>query len=151
MMGMAADYGLDMKIVDDKNYQPTEEDKAKGTNIIVFTHGTSDEQGKIGIGHFQLKLPDGEVIDLPGERNNCGYCVFQKILRDRGIEKSIDDLRNDRAASIEDNPQQFAKVNSAQEWIRTRYPQQANNLLTVGVKHPEDILNDPKLPSRKDL
>jgi hypothetical protein len=48
MCKMAAANGIDIKIVDDPNYQPTEEDRRIGTKIIVFS------QGKGGLGHFYL-------------------------------------------------------------------------------------------------
>ncbi|CAF5102010.1 unnamed protein product, partial [Rotaria magnacalcarata] len=51
-------------------------------------------------------LGDGTVIDVPSNNNNCGYAVIQKILKDRGVDKSIEDLRNDRAQNIEDNPRE---------------------------------------------
>ncbi|CAF5035230.1 unnamed protein product, partial [Rotaria sp. Silwood1] len=70
MMALAAENNLDIKIVDDENYQPTEEDKAHGTNIIVYTQGTADANGNVGIGHFQLMSGDGTLIDIPSEKNN---------------------------------------------------------------------------------
>ncbi|CAF5065474.1 unnamed protein product, partial [Rotaria magnacalcarata] len=71
-------------------------------------------QGKNTIGHYRLMLGDGTVIDVPSNNNNCGYVVIQKILKDRGVDKSIEDLRNDRAQNIEDNPRESSKVLKAQ-------------------------------------
>ncbi|CAF5056502.1 unnamed protein product, partial [Rotaria magnacalcarata] len=149
MMAIAAQNDVDIKIVDDVNYQPTDEDKAKGTNIVLYTKGEVDSQGKNTIGHYRLMLGDGTVIDVPSNNNNCGYAVIQKILKDRGVYKSIEDLRNGRAQNIEDNPRESSKVLKAQEWIETRYPQQANRLLIVGgAIDAKTILDDPLLPSR---
>ncbi|CAF3809598.1 unnamed protein product [Rotaria sordida] len=113
MIALAAQQNLDIKIVDDPNYQPTNEDKEKG--------------------HYQLMLADGAVVDISSDRNNCGYSVIQKILHDRGIEKSIDDLRNDRAQRIEDNPKVFVKIFKAEQWVSSRYPQEANAILVIGA------------------
>ncbi|CAF5089837.1 unnamed protein product, partial [Rotaria magnacalcarata] len=69
-----------------------------------------------------------------------------------GVDKSIEDLRNDRAQNIEDNPRESSKVLKAQEWIETRYPQQANRLLIVGGGiDAQTILVDLLLPSRNAL
>ncbi|CAF4777886.1 unnamed protein product [Rotaria sp. Silwood1] len=132
MMALAAENNLDIKIVDDENYQPTEEDKAHGTNIIVYTQGTADANGNVGIGHFQLMSGDGTLIDIPSEKNNCGYTVIQKILNDKNVDKSIDDLRNARAQSIETNPSQFSKIEKVQQWIQYHHPREANALLITG-------------------
>ncbi|CAF4561417.1 unnamed protein product, partial [Rotaria magnacalcarata] len=67
----------------------------------------------------------------------------------RGVDKSIEDLRNDRAQNIEDNPRESSKVLKAQEWIETRYPQEANRLLIAGgTIDAQTILDDLLLPSR---
>ncbi|CAF2325415.1 unnamed protein product [Rotaria sp. Silwood2] len=66
------------------------------------------------------------------KKTNCGYNAIQKILNDRGIDKSIDNLRNNRAQNIEDNPQQFLKVVQAQRWIESHHLQVVNCLLIVG-------------------
>ncbi|CAF1106068.1 unnamed protein product [Rotaria sordida] len=133
IIALAAQQNLDIKIVDDPNYQPTNEDKEKGTNIIVYTKGERDINGNIDVGHYQLMLADGAVVDISSDRNNCGYSVIQKILHDRGIEKSIDDLRNDRAQRIEDNPKVFVKIFKAEQWVSSRYPQEANAILVIGA------------------
>ncbi|CAF2144698.1 unnamed protein product [Rotaria magnacalcarata] len=142
MMGLAAENGIAIKIVDDPAYEPTEEDVAKGTKIIVYTKGETDNEGKIGIGHYQLKGENGDVIDLPSINNNCGYAVIQKILQNQGTDISIDDLRNQRAAMIQNNPTQFMKTREVEKWIETRHPQEANRLLVVGAKDTQqDRLN----------
>ncbi|CAF3169263.1 unnamed protein product [Rotaria sp. Silwood2] len=132
MIALAAENNLDIKIADDENYQPTEEDKAHGTNIIVYTKGTVDANGNVGIGHFQLMSRDGILIDIPNEKNNCGYTVIQKILHDKNVDKTIDDLRNARAQSIETNPSQFSKIEKVQQWIQYHHPREANALLITG-------------------
>ncbi|CAF4453722.1 unnamed protein product, partial [Rotaria socialis] len=143
MMAIAAQNDVDIKIVDDVNYQPTDEDQARGTNIIVYSKGEKDDQGNFSVGHFQLMTGDGTLVDIPSEKNNCGYSVIQKILNDRSIDKSIDDLRNDRAQRIEDNPKEFSKILEVEQWVSSRYPQEANSFLIVGgveqKKSPEEI------------
>ncbi|CAF1369972.1 unnamed protein product [Didymodactylos carnosus] len=89
MIAIAVKNDLDIKLVD-VNYQPTEEDKRNG--------------------HFQLMLSNRTIIDIPSENNDCGYAVIQKLLENRGTAKSIDDLRNERAKNIADNPQLFSKA-----------------------------------------
>ena len=42
MFTMATENGIDLKIVDDPNYQLTEEEKAKGTKVVVFIKGDKD-------------------------------------------------------------------------------------------------------------
>ncbi|CAF2102630.1 unnamed protein product [Rotaria magnacalcarata] len=146
MMGLAAENGITIKIVDDPAYEPTEEDVAKGTKIIVYTKGETNSEGKIGIGHYQLKGENGDVIDVPSINNNCGYAVIQKILQNQGTDISIDDLRNQRAAMIQNNPTQFMKTREVEKWIETRHPQEANHLLVVGAKDTqEDKLNTNQL------
>ncbi|CAF3170226.1 unnamed protein product [Rotaria sp. Silwood2] len=132
MMGLAASYGLDIKIVDDEDYVPTEDDKENGTHIIVFSPGERDGQGNIGIGHYQLMQDDDTDNDNPSGKNDCGYLVIQKILSERGVEKTIEDLRNDCAQSIKDSPQLFLKAHEAQTWVEARYPVDANSLLVIG-------------------
>ncbi|CAF2783944.1 unnamed protein product [Rotaria sp. Silwood2] len=86
MIGLAAENNFDIKLVYDVNYESTQEDKEKGT-------------------YFQLMSGDGTVIDIPSETNNYGYAVIQKILKDRGIDKSIEDLHHERAQNIIDTPE----------------------------------------------
>jgi hypothetical protein len=72
---------------------------------------------------------DGTIVDIPSESHNSGYAIIQKLLKDRNIDISIEDLRNHRAQIIENNPQQFSYALKAQRWIETRYPREANALL----------------------
>ncbi|CAM4768573.1 unnamed protein product [Rotaria magnacalcarata] len=143
MMSIVAQNDVDIKIVDDVNYQPTDEDQARGTNIIVYSKGEKDDQGNFCVGHFQLMTGDGTLVDIQSEKNNCGYSVIQKILKDRSIDKSIDDLRNDRAEKIKDNPKEFSKIFEVEHWVSSRYPQVANYFLIVGGaeqnKSPKEI------------
>ncbi|CAF3845426.1 unnamed protein product [Rotaria sp. Silwood1] len=132
MMGLAASYGLDIKIVDDENYIPTEDDKEKGTHIIVFSPGERDGQGNIDIGHYRLMQDDDTDNHNRREKNDCGYVVIQKILSEQGVGKTIEDLRNDCAQSIKDSPQLFLTAHQAQTWVEARYPVNANSLLFIG-------------------
>ncbi|CAM4988604.1 unnamed protein product, partial [Rotaria socialis] len=150
MMAIAAQNDVDIKIVDDVNYQPTDEDRAKGTDIVLYTKGEVDSQGKNSVGHYRLMLGDGTVIDVPSDNNNCGYAVIQKILKDRDIDKSVEDLRNDRAQNIEDNPREFLKVDNAQRWIESRHPADANRLLMMGSR-PKEKSSASEDKSGKDL
>jgi hypothetical protein len=128
MFTMATENGIDLKIVDDPNYQLTEEEKAKGTKIVVFTKGDKDIEGKEGIGHYQLLSSDGKLIDIPTNGNDCGYAVFAEL-----TGKSVEQLRNETAQGIEANSNNFSKAIEAQNWIQDRYPQEANTLLFEGA------------------
>ena len=134
MIGLAAANNISIKIVDNPLYEPTEEDVAKGMKIIVHTKGETNNEGKTGIGHYQLKLENGNVVNVPSNGNNCGYAVIQKLLQDRGIDISVNDLRDQRAAAIQNNPRQFMKIREVEQWIENRHPQDANRLLFVGAR-----------------
>ncbi|CAF1535234.1 unnamed protein product [Rotaria sordida] len=118
MMALNAELDLNMKIVNDVNYQPTVDDKVNGTHIVVYN-------GE----HFQHMSNDGTIIEIENEGRNDGYAIIKHILHGRNIDKSIQDLRNDRAKIIENNPQQFLRVLNSQQWIEAHYPCQANTLL----------------------
>ncbi|CAF4986969.1 unnamed protein product [Rotaria sp. Silwood1] len=118
MIALDAEFDLNMNIVDDVNYQPTEDDKVNGTNIVVYN-------GE----HFQYMSNDGTIIEIEDEGRNGGYAIVKHILHGRNIDKSIQDLRNDRAKIIENNPQQFLRVLNSQQWIEAHYPCQVNTLL----------------------
>jgi preprotein translocase subunit SecA len=134
MFTMASLYGINIKIVDDADYQMTEEDKAKNTIPILFTEGgivEDDNFGKIeGLGHYQLITQNYE--EEIGS-NNCGYDVISKILKARGIDKSVEQIRNETANAIEANSTNFSKAIDAQNWIFSRYPNEANSLLFRGA------------------
>lgn len=131
MIGLAEENNLEIKLVDDPNYQLTEEDKAKGTRIVVYSNEQMNNQETNCTGHFRLMSSGGTLIDIPSESNDSGYAVIQQILRDRNIDKSISigDLRNQLAQRITNNPRQFHRILESQRWIEVHYPREANNLL----------------------
>jgi hypothetical protein len=127
MFTMATDNSIDLKIVDDPNYQLTEEDKAKNTIVVVFTKGDKDDEGKDDIGHYQLLGSDGKLIAIESNSNDCGYAVFAQL-----TGKSVEQLRNETAQSVEANSESFSKAIDAQVWVRDHYPQEVNSLLFIG-------------------
>lgn len=126
MFTMATENGIDIKIVD-LNYELTEEDKIKGTKIVVFSKGAKDKEGKDTIGHYQLLREDGKLIDIKSDGNNCGYAVFGEL-----TGKTIEQLRSETAKNIESNSENFYQSIKAQDWIQSHYPKEANSLLFNG-------------------
>jgi len=68
-------------------------------------------------------------VDEKSENYDCFYAAFSKIPENKGIKMNTSQLRNQLANTIEVNPKIFAMVVKAENWIRTRHPQEANKLL----------------------
>jgi len=137
---LADENGLRVKIVDDPNYQPTEEEKSSDTKIIVFRKGEKDSENTDQIGHYQLKDSDGSLIDIQSNGNDCGYAVIAHL-----TGKPIQQLREEVVHFIKNNIFNFEKIVEAQQWIQTHYPQEANSLLLVGGEGVEnDECDDQK-------
>lgn len=132
MFTMATENNINLKIVDDPDYQLSEKDIAKGTKVVVFTKGKKDVEGKDDVGHYQLLRSDGKLIDIESNENDCGYAVFVLL-----TGKSVDQLRNETAQGIEANYENFSKAIDAQVWVRDHYPQEANSLLFIGAGFSE--------------
>ncbi|CAF4480424.1 unnamed protein product, partial [Rotaria sp. Silwood2] len=145
LIALSDKYGLNLKLVDDANYQPTEEDKINGMNIVVYTKGEKDERGIRGIGSFRLMSADGSIIDIESKNNDCGYCLIQKLLNDQGINMFISSLRNERAQIMEDNPRRCQSILNAERWITTHYPEEAASLLMIGSNKISRLSADKKL------
>ena len=60
MIKMASSNKIDLKIVDDPNYQLTEANKGKV--VVVFIKGEKDNEGKDSIGHWMLKEENGYLV-----------------------------------------------------------------------------------------
>ena len=132
MMLVAEENGLKIKIVDDLSYQLTEEDRKSNTKIVVFNKGQKDEQNHDQIGHYSLMDAEGKLTAIESTDNNCGYAVIQTLLEQKGIYRSIDQLRDAAADSIGNNSRNFGMIIEAETWVATNYPQEANSILFVG-------------------
>ncbi|KAL4471436.1 hypothetical protein ABPG74_008329 [Tetrahymena malaccensis] len=128
MKFMASMYGIDIKIAEDPNYQLSQEDKAKGTQVIVFTQGSKNIEGYYSIGHFYLLGSNEKQVDIKinGEYD-CGYAIFAQL-----TGKSVDTIRNEIAQAIEANSENFSKVLNAQAWLQENHPKEVNTLLFNG-------------------
>ena len=134
MFTMAAENGIYLKIVDDPNYQLTEEDKEKSTKVAIFIKGDKDIEGKDNIGHWMLK-DENSFIPIDSKNNDCGYAIFEKL-----TGKSVEQLRNETSQRIKDNSENFSKAIKSQSWIQSLYPKETNSLLFNG----SGVLNELK-------
>ena len=139
--------GLKVKVVDSKDYKRTEEDIANGVQIVFIEKGIKNAEGEESVGHAYYMDGNGNFVDVPSKPNDCFYAVISKLLELRdGPEKakSVEQLRKETAASIRANPD-FTKALEAQQWIRERYPHQANTLLfSAGLKVEIDPITGKK-------
>lgn len=122
MFTLAKKNGAKIKIVDDKNYQPTAEDVANGVQIVIYEKNSDPSKS----GHYSLRNPDGS-ISSPVSEHDCGYMVMSKI-----TGKSVDELRVQAATTILQNPSNFTEIQSTVTWIQNRYLQVAVSELMAG-------------------
>jgi hypothetical protein len=134
MIATAKRNGINLKIVDDKNYVKTQEDIDKGVQVVYVEHAPNNE-----IGHALYLDNNSQFLEAKATGYDCFFAAFSKILENNGVTKSIADLRTEAANQIESNPGNFSKLVAAETWIRKAHPNSANNLLfTAG------IYRDPK-------
>ena len=133
MASIAAQHGIQVKIVDTEDYNPTPEEIESGIKIIVYSKGAKSA-GVDQIGHWKL-LGEDSTVDLSRVGNNdCGYEVFAKLL-----DSDVETLRQKTAKHIEQNIATFGKAIEAQQWIEQRYPQEANSILFMGGIDPKKL------------
>ena len=120
-------HGIDVKVVDDPNYERTQEDIESGVEIVFIQKGSKDENGVDGIGHAQYMDKNGNRIDIQTDDNDCVYGVFSKILEKNGIVKSVNELRSETAQGIRTNAN-YEKVIEAEKYMHERYPHEANSV-----------------------
>ncbi|CAF4844118.1 unnamed protein product, partial [Rotaria sp. Silwood1] len=125
---MMKKYGIKLKIVNDKNYQRTQEEIDNGVEVIYVEKGSKDDKNTDQVGHAYYIDANGNRFDIETKLNDCFYGVFSKILETKGINKSIEDIRNELADDIISNTN-YSKVIEAEKWIHDRHPQEANSLL----------------------
>jgi hypothetical protein len=128
-------YGLNTKIIQDENYKPTQEEIDNGVQFILIKPGEKDQNNVDQPGHAYLKDENGNWKPVESKNNDCVYAAFSELLQKNNITKSVDQLRDETANSILNNPN-YSKVLEAQNWIQERYPCEANTLLFVGAGAP---------------
>lgn len=107
--------------------------------VIYVKHGPNNE-----IGHAYYMDPNGRWTDPGSENKDCFFAALSKIIENQnGVSKSVDDLRNQAADWIQDNSQCYAQALAAEDWIRARYPDCANEILMSAGLHRQ--LNDGKI------
>ncbi|CAF1444874.1 unnamed protein product [Adineta steineri] len=131
---MMEKYGIKLRIVNDKNYQRTDEEIEDGVEVIYIEKGSKDEKNVDQVGHAYYVDKNGNCYDVETNSNDCFYGIFSRLLEIKGINKSIQDIRNELADDIESNAN-YSKVMEAEKWIHDRHPQEANSLLfSAGFK-----------------
>ena len=128
MSALFKKYGINAKVVNDKNYQRTQEEIDKGVVIVYVEKGSKDANNVDQVGHAYYVDASGNRFDIETKPNDCFYGVFSKILETNGINKSIENIRHELADNIESNPH-YSKSMAAERWICERYPHEANSLI----------------------
>ncbi|CAF1342923.1 unnamed protein product, partial [Didymodactylos carnosus] len=107
----------------------TQEEIDNGVEVICVEKGGKDDKNADQVRHAYDVDADGNRFDVEPKPNDCFYRAFSKILeRQKGIKKSIQDIRNELADDIETNGN-YSKVMEAEKWIHDQHPQEANSLL----------------------
>ena len=121
-----------MKIVDDPNYELTEEDKANGVQLLLIEKG---ENGQIGHAYYKDKGSNEWRDDPNAKENDCVYGALGKIIKQsQNVDKSAVELRGQAAQWVRDNSASYGRVIAAENWIKSRYPESASQiLLTAGL------------------
>ncbi|CAF1522845.1 unnamed protein product, partial [Didymodactylos carnosus] len=125
---IAKKYGIKLKVFADKNYQRTQKEIDYGVEVIYVEKGSKDDKNADQVGHAYYIDMNGNCYDVETKLNDCFYGVFSKILETKGINKSIENIRNETADDIQSNAN-YSKVMEAEKWIHDRHPQEANSLL----------------------
>lgn len=119
-----------LKIVDDINYKPTAADGDK--QIVVYTPGVKDDNGKLQEGHWLLMGADGNIKQVDSSNSNCGYAVMAHL-----TGKTVQQLRQQTTAVVQQAPAEFIQAAQAQLWLERAYPNEANRLLLRGGETAE--------------
>ncbi|CAF1433891.1 unnamed protein product [Adineta steineri] len=125
---MMEKYGIKLKIVNDENYVRTQEELDNGVEVIYVEKGSKDGNNVDQVGHAYYIDKNGKRYDIETKPNDCVYGVVSKILETKGINKSIENIRNELADDIRTNAN-YSKAMEAEEWIHDRHPQEANSML----------------------
>ncbi|CAG0894755.1 unnamed protein product, partial [Cyprideis torosa] len=141
MIAAAKVNGVNLKVVDNKDYVLTEEDKANGVEVVYVEHGKDNQ-----IGHaYYMDSTSGQFKEAESSGFDCFYAAFSKVLETKGINKTVTDLRSEVAQHMESNGAAFSKVVAAQEWIRETHPEASNSLLFTAGLHKDPTTGELKL------
>ncbi|CAG0896392.1 unnamed protein product [Cyprideis torosa] len=141
MIATAKMNAVNLKVVDNKDYVLTEEDKANGVQVVYVEQGKNNH-----IGHaYYMDSTSEQFVEAESTGNDCFYAVFSKILETKGINKSAADLRAEVVKHMESNAMNFSKVVAAQDWIRQAHPESSNNLLFTAGLHKDKETGKLKL------
>ena len=128
MFMIASTNGINLKIVDDLDYQLTADDRANNVQVVVFVPGDYDPNTKVvGIGHYYLKDADSKLLIIFSDQSDCGYAIFSHLTK-----KSVDQLRNETRILHEST--NYNKIVASQSYVNERFPEQANSILFRGAK-----------------
>ncbi|XP_055355082.1 uncharacterized protein LOC129600552 [Paramacrobiotus metropolitanus] len=122
---------LNIKIVEDPDYVPTEEEKASGVRIVVYTPPPPGEPN--GVGHYALKNADGDGFEIEdtgdSSQNNCGYDILSKLAAD---SPSASELRLQAVSMMLADPQATRDILEIHRWFEDNFAQEASLFLGVG-------------------
>ena len=125
LFAASKEYGFDLFVTDDPDYQLTDEQKRNNTKVVLFI---KDPNG--GIGHYQLL--GSEKKPKENDSYDCGFECIQEILKEKtGNEPSVKDIRKTLAGFIKENSATFSRIIDRQDWIASRY-QDFNGILLIG-------------------
>lgn len=128
MNALAKKLGIKLKMTTDKDYVPTPEEQEQGINVIYIEPAGKDENGVDQVGHAFFIDENGNHCHVESKPNDCFYAVCGAILETQGVQMSDAELREMTAAEIESNGN-IEKALESEQWIRDRYPFEANTLL----------------------
>jgi len=118
---------------------------------VYVEKGSKDANNVDQVGHAYYIDEQGNRIDIESKPNDCFYGVLSKILETRGINKSVETIRNELADDIQSNPN-YSKVIEGEKWIYERYPQEANSLLfAAGKKSAQNTIRDGLTEDHKKI
>ncbi len=130
MMAAAKAKGINLKVVDSKDYVKTEEEKANNVQVVFVEYSADDKLP----GHaYYMDAGSGKFVEAKTVGLDCFYGALGHILQqqDGGELKSVQELRSETARTIESNGPNYLKAFAAQRWIREENPEAAHRLTFV--------------------
>ena len=129
MIATAKTNDAKLKIVNDVDYVRTQENIKNGVDVICVVQGGDNE-----LGHAWYMDSSGCFVETTSTGYDCFFAAYSKILEEKGIVKSVGELRAEAAKQIESNSTNYSKVIAAENWIKRGHPDSANALLfTAGL------------------
>jgi len=135
MITTAKKNGMNLKIVDDRNYARTPEDIKNGVQVIYIEH---DPDNKAGHAFYMDNY--GQFVEANSTGNDCFFAAFSQLLKNI---KSIKELRNDAAEQMESNSKNFSKVLADENRINKSRPGSSCAwLFTAGARKNQTARNE---------